>query len=132
MSAELRGVTFPAWRNGEFIPLIDVLLVLGRWIVRGVGWRFSEAEFAPGWRGSDELNTMSHQVTLTPTETLIDLISDGVQLVDGRLEAFYDQFADPFLVVQSVRGDEWDVYAADQDILDVITEAFEGVSEIPS
>jgi hypothetical protein len=81
------GVTFPAWKDGDCVPLIELLLVVGRWVL-GANWYLRNAEFATGWRGSRELNVMSGQVNPTPTIAFVDLVSDGVQMIDGELLAF--------------------------------------------
>lgn len=126
-----RGVTFRAWRDGEFIPLIEVLLVLGRWILRAE-WRLRDAEFAKGWRGSDDLNLMSSHALPTPTATLVDLVSDGVQMIAGDIEAFGETGSSlPYLVVRSVRGDEWDVMCDDERVLDAVRDAFDAVVDFP-
>lgn len=125
------GVTFRAWRNDEFIPLIEVLLVLGRWIV-GAQWRLQDAEFATGWRGSDDLNVMSSHALPTPTVALVDLVSDGVQMIAGELHAFGESApSTPYLVIRAVRGDEWDILSDDERVLEAVREVFDPVTDIP-
>lgn len=124
MVARRNGVTFAAWRGKDFVPLIEVLLVVGRWI-RQAHWRLRNAEFATGFRSSDELNVMSSQVNLIPTSTLIDLVSDGVEMIGGDLTAFREPGEDPFLVVRSVRGDEWDIESDDPYLLRAVKDSFD-------
>lgn len=130
MVAKRRGVSFSAWSGERFIPLVEVLLAIGRWVLQSK-WRLQNAEFATGFRGSDELNVMSSQFNAIPTLSLVDLVSDGVQMIGGDLCAFHDTEAEPFLVVRSVRGDEWDVECDDVDVLAAIREAFGDVQELP-
>jgi hypothetical protein len=79
------GVTFRAWWRGErFIPLIEVLLVLGPSALNR-RWTLENAEFAPGWRGTEELHRAGRESLALPTLTLVDLVSDGVQLIDGQV-----------------------------------------------
>lgn len=73
---------------------------------------------------------MSHQTNMIPTATLIDLVSDGVQMIDGDLEAFGDDDSELFLVISSVRGDQWDVRAREQAVLDAFRHTFDGVVEL--
>lgn len=125
MNGNLPGVTLPAWREGEFVPLIELMLVVGRWIL-GASWHLRNAEFATGWRGSSELNVMSSQVNPTPTVALVDLVSDGVQMIGGELLAFRPGEAEAFLAIRSIRGDEWDVRCADRALLYAVREVFGG------
>lgn len=127
---DLRGVTFSAWRGSEIVPVIDLLLVAGRWILYAT-WRIRDAEFGTGWRASDELNVMSHHALPIPTSTLVDLVSDRVQMIGGDLTAFVEGVSSPYLTIRSVRGDEWDVYSTDESLLAAIREAFDGVTDVP-
>ena len=125
------GVTFRAWRNEESVPLIEVLLVLGRWIL-GAHWRLNDVEFAAGWRGSESLNLMSSHALPTPTVALVDLVSDGVQMIGGELQAFGGPGSGaPYLVIRSIRGDEWDIMSDDERVLEAVREVFEAVTDIP-
>jgi len=109
---------------------VEVLLVVGSWIVEA-RWKLLDCEFAPGWRGSDELNVMSSQVDLVPTLALVDLVVDGVQMIGGRLNAYDPTQDEPFLTVACVRGDEWDVHTTVPDVLDAVRRVFGGVVDIP-
>lgn len=120
-----QSVTFSAWRGDDFVPLIEVLMALGPWVLRAC-WRLRSCEFVPGWRGSDELNVMSNQVNPTPTAALVDLVADGVQMIGGDLYASECSQSEPFLVIRSIRGDEWEVTMQNGDALRALSDVFNG------
>lgn len=130
MSHELKGVTFPAWRDAEFVTLAEILQVIDRWLEPGAHWRLTDAEFAPGWRGSEQLHALANRTALISTQLLSDLVSDGVQMVDGSIDCFRDTDSIPFISLRSVRGDAWDVFA-EREVLDAVRRAFEMAEEIP-
>lgn len=123
-------MTFPAWRNGSFVPLIELLQALSD-VVVGVRWSLADAEFAPGWSGSEQLDVLVREGDLIPTQRLVDLVSDGVQLVDGRVDGLREGAMDVFVSLRSIRGDAWDVYA-EPHVLDLVRITFEMVEDIPS
>lgn len=131
MTEALNGVTFPAWRGESFIPIIDVVLVVGRWIIGDCTWSLADCEFATGWRGSAELSSLASRAARVSTPVLVDLVSDGMQLVDGELRCYADGASDPFLVLSSVRGDSWDVYASEPEVLSSVRASFTHVQDIP-
>lgn len=123
-------MTFRAWRDGEFIPLLELLLAIGPWILNAE-WRFRDCEFSPGWRDSDELNVMSNQGNRVSTRTLVDLVSDGIQMIDGEMTAYMDRQATPFLSIRSVRGDEWIVDSSVPDVTVALSRIYpEAKSEV--
>lgn len=133
MSAAMRGLTFSAWRTpDEFVPLIDLLLAVGPWTLGPVSWVVGDSEFGTGWRGSDELARLALSSTPVPTRVLVDLVSDGVQLVDGDVSCVKNSAEAPFLVLASVRGDSWDVRSTEQGVLDTVDRCFEGATAIPT
>ncbi len=125
-----RGVTFPAWRENGFIPLIEVLQALGP-AVLDRRWTISDAEFGAGRRGSDELRRLAATGQEISTAQLIDLVSDGVQLVDGDAIGLDVEGVRPVLAVRSIRGDAWDVEIDDQTVLAVVRRAFSNVTDLP-
>jgi len=129
LTSTLPGVTFSAWGKGGSIAAIEILLAVGPWIAAGE-WLVRSAEFGHG-RGSAELNAMSNQVNMVSTLTLVELLSDGVQMTEGRLEAYRAGDGGRYLVVESIRGDEWDIRASDPDLLESVRRTFEGVVDLP-
>ncbi|WP_375504174.1 hypothetical protein [uncultured Jatrophihabitans sp.] len=133
MVTDLSGVTFPARRrNREPVPLIELLLAVGPWILGPIGWRIGDCEFSSGSRGSAELARLTNGEVRLTTLKLVDLISDGVQLIDGDVFAYRNEDEDPFLVLASVRGDEWDVYSDERGLLDVIRGIFPDGKDLPA
>jgi hypothetical protein len=124
-----QAISFPAWRGAAFISPIEVLLSVGRWI-SGVEWRVAEAEFATGFRASKELNTMGAYLRPISTLELVDLLADGVQMISGELVATRSGSVEPFLIIRSVRGDDWDVEAADRRLLSDVRAVFDNAVEI--
>lgn len=128
----MKGVTFPAWRtDGRFIPLIELVLAVGPWSFGSVRWSVRDSEFGTGLRGSVALAQLAQTDTAVSTLALVDLVSDGVQLVDGEVRCFRDAVEEPFIVLASVRGDSWDVYSAEQDALSAVRRCFDGVADVP-
>jgi hypothetical protein len=84
-----------------------------------------------GWRASAYLNTLSDQEATVSTIALFDLVSDGVQMIEGRLEARLTPEAHPFLSITAVRSDEWDVESSEDAILEAVRQAFNEVDELP-
>lgn len=126
MSARPRGVAFPAWRGADFIPLIEVLVVIGSPILRR-RWLLRDAEFAPGWRGSERLHRMASSGETVSSLRLLDLISDGIQLIDGPIAGVDEDGIRPIVVVRSVRGDEWDVETQDPSAIAALQEYYRAV-----
>ena len=124
------GVTFRAWRGDAFIPLVEVLLAIGH-AALDRRWSLRDTEFAPGWRGSDELTHIAAASTSVPTLKLIDLVSDGIQLVDGELIGEDENRERAPLKVRSVRGDDWDVEAEDPSVVAAIRSHFADVQDLP-
>lgn len=128
----MSGFTFPAWRNdNEFIPLIELVLAVGPWTLGSVSWTIGDSEFGTGWRGSADLARLARISTRLSTLALVDLVSDGVQLVDGEIFCSRDADENPFLVLASVRGDSWDVYSTEQEVLRSVRRCFAGGVDIP-
>lgn len=130
MSRRLVGVTFPAWRDARFISLIEVLRAVADLVGPETHWRLVDTEFAPGWRGSEQLDALARDGVPVATHLLIDLVADGVQLVDGSIDGFRGADADPCISLRSVRGDAWDV-CAEPDVLESVRRRFEMVEDIP-
>lgn len=75
---------------------------------------------------------MSSHALPTPTVALVDLVSDGVQMIGGELQAFGEPGPSaPYLVIRSVRGDEWDIMSDDKRVLEAVQEVFEAVADLP-
>jgi hypothetical protein len=131
VSPAMPAITFPAWRtHDDFVPLIEVLLAVGPWTICQVSWAVGDSEFGTGWRGSAELARLAHNGRRVSTRVLVDLVSDGVQLVDGEVSCFHDSAQEPFLVLASVRGDSWDVHSTEQGVLDVVRRCLDQVDEL--
>jgi hypothetical protein len=128
----MRGVTFPAWRtDGRFVPLIEVVLAVGPWTFGSVRWSVRDSEFGTGRRGSTALAQLAQTGTPVSTLALVDLVSDGVQLVDGEATCFRDSIEEPFIVLASVRGDSWDVYSTEHDVLSAVKRCFDDAADVP-
>jgi hypothetical protein len=123
-------VTFRAWRGDTFVPLIEVLVAIGSPVL-GRQWVLRHTEFAPGWRGSEELHRAGREGASLPTLTLLDLVSDGIQLVDGELIGDDPSGERPPLIVRSARGDDWDVQIDDTTVLTAIRSHFADVRDLP-
>jgi hypothetical protein len=130
MNVDIPGVTFPAWRGRDFIPLIELLLVVGPFAL-DYRWSLTGAEFAPGWRGSEALDRLSASGRDIPTLRLVELVSDGIQLVDGTVVGRDQATQEPSLVITSVRGDNWDVRAREEAVLSYVRERFGDVRDLP-
>ena len=128
----MRGVTFPAWQSGaESTALIELLLAVGTAVVgRNVSWTMTDCEFASGRRGSDLLAEAAANGRQLTTRELVDLVSDGIQLVDGDVTCRTSS-GEPILILRSVRGDEWDVFATDDAVLEAVRLCFCQVSDLP-
>ena len=132
MNSTMRGMTFPAWRNDrDFVPLIELLLAVGPWTLGATSWSVSDSEFSTGRRGSAELARLARSGARLSTLELVDLASDGIQVVDGEITCFRDATNEPFLVLASIRGDSWDVYSAEPEVLGTITRCFPGSVDVP-
>jgi hypothetical protein len=127
------GVTFPAWRaEGGSIPLVELLLAVGPWVLGPVRWSVGDCEFSSGSRGSTRLAELASSRARLSTLELVDLVADQVQLVDGEVGCFEDGSDVPFLTLTSVRGDDWDVCSTGQGPLDVMARTFPGCVDFPA
>ncbi len=134
MGTKMRsGVTFRARRaEGGSIPLVELLLAVGPWILGSVSWSVGDCEFSSGSRGSTRLAGLASSGARLSTMELVDLVADQVQLVDGDVACFEDGSDVPFLTLTSVRGDDWDVCATEQGPLDVVARTFPGCVDLPA
>lgn len=132
MSLDLRGISFPAWRNDqELVPLVELMLLVGPWTLGDVSWSVLDCEFGTGRRGSARLTQLAQSGERLSTLGLVDLVSDGVQLVDGEATCFLDATGEAFLVLASIRGDSWDLLSAEPGVFDAVRRHFPDGLSLP-
>lgn len=127
----MAGLTFNAWRGEDFIPLLELLVVVG-----GDGldlrWNIEDAEFSGNWAHTGDLHQVSDAAETLTFLQLIDLVSDGVQMIEGRVIARErGSHAAIFCAIQSNRGDSWDVWGPER-LLSDIRNRFSDADRLPA
>lgn len=108
---------------------LDILQALGDDARRAM-WRLDRWVEATGTRHADALHALAESGEAVPAETLWPLL-DGTQLIGGRIAGALD--GDPaWVVIESIRGDAWDVRSADGGVLARIAARYPGAAPLPA
>jgi len=128
-----RGITLATCRpDGSSVSLAELLRVVEPWTTGATSWLVGDAELSTGSRGSAELTLLAGTTERVTTSRLVELVADGVQLVDGDVSCFAGEADEPFLVLASVRGDAWDVRSDDKGLLAAVRTSFPGSADLPA
>ncbi len=115
-------LSIPAWRNGSYVSLAELLLVLGRF-VHGFQWRLCVYEAAPG-PGASTLETWDPQVSLS-TYGLLHLLTPDVQLIDGYVSTIETRpGGQPLVTLRAIDSSSWDIETWDPGIAEAITDQY--------
>jgi len=127
----VQGISFPA--RGGFERLADVLGVLpDAW--QHV-WRPAEIELVscPETESDvSEAHRLSDLGDTVPIHLLRRLAVANVQMIEGEWQALASDGHTILIVIRSVRGDEWDVQAADTAVLDHVRHRVPNAIDLPT
>jgi len=94
-------------------------------------WKISAVE-SSGGEGAEKLHELSdHQARLS-SRALFQLASRVNQIIDGTFTGYRKGQLQPWIIIQAVDSSAYDVYCAEQTILDKIKQHFERVEAIPA
>jgi hypothetical protein len=112
----MTGVTFPAWQEGRYVGLGEVLRALGISDIAGFQWRLKLEELAPH-PGAEEFEQASEREGISTPE-LLRLADAGTQIIDGQLLGF-SLLTDtsPTLVIRAVHSTWWDIESENSVLL---------------
>lgn len=121
------GVTFPAWRDGRYVELAEILELLQP-TAATLSWRLAiEEAVSTSARGAADRLVDDVEMTLPQ---LLEMTAE-VQIIDGRVIGRKVGTGGDVVVVGAVDSTWWDVYAADSGVLRVLRAAFPDAGEIP-
>jgi len=119
-------LTFRSWRDGTYIPLAEILLVLGPLILK-LKWRLEIEEAAP--ESSAEALYEIPSSSLLACLDLVHLVTPDIQIIDGKIFG-YDASGRSTLSIGAIRGDDWDIETNDAEILRVVARAYPEAKDI--
>jgi len=110
-------LTFPAWKDGHYICLTELLLLLGRVCINW-NWYIRIEEVAPE-PGAERLETTD---PMTPIDifTLLHLVTPRIQVIDGEITAMDSETSEPLLILRAVDSTSWDIETNNKEILAVV------------
>ena len=118
----MKGLTISAWRDGQYVSLAELLLVLGRLVLK-LEWRVRLVEVAPGpWAA--QLEDLSPEDTLN-TFQLLHRATPDVQIIDGEIVGFEAQNAlIPVLLFRAVDSTSWDIEVEKEEVIAMLRVAY--------
>lgn len=122
----MEGITFRAWNDGRYIPLGEILLVLGSRILRFM-WTLRLIEIAPHPR-SHALEAVRPESSIGTLE-LIHLVTPDVQIIEGEVFGSVDGLS-PRVVIRAVDSTSWDIETDDEEILSEMRRAYSDAVEL--
>lgn len=126
----MRGVTLPAWSEGRYRNVPDLLAAVGPSLWQ-LTWGVVATEVSPHPLAS-RLEALTRDVRVE-TKELVSLFGSGLQLVDGSVHGFAGlEQRTPALVVRAVDSTSWDVESADVEILNAIKRAYADARDLPT
>ena len=102
----MMAVTFSAWRDDDYIELLEILLVLGSDILDLV-WEAHIEEMAP--QSGTELFEQSVTGRRLDTLDLVRAAAAGNQVIDGVFKAYGPRAESVVVTVRAVDSTSWDV-----------------------
>jgi hypothetical protein len=125
----MRGVTFPAWAEGNPIPLVELLELLGE-RGRHSTWRLRGLEVSPS-ESAERWHSLSNTGRAVSGNELVALAREEAQLIDGELEGWQGEGQRPWVVIRAIDSTSWDLLCEDQRVLDEALQRFENATLLP-
>jgi hypothetical protein len=129
----MRGVTITdSTKDGRFlaVDLIDILRLLGP-SAENAEWRMGALE-AAGGAAADELHQLADTGVRVPGRTLLQLATEGTQVIDGVFTGYRTGDNDPWVIIRAIDSSAFDVQTEDTEVLARMRERFRNVAELPS
>lgn len=123
MSFEHR-VEFPAWRDGDYVGLAEILVCLGR-AALDLEWACQVDEAAPE-PGNDELEKLSPEVRV-PTLNLLSLVAPDHQVIDGRFDGYSRASGEMVVSILAIDSTFWVLESREPSILTPFSEPRSGL-----
>ncbi|MDA0182260.1 hypothetical protein OJ997_18280 [Solirubrobacter phytolaccae] len=110
------------------VDAIDLLDALGD-DARRATWTLDRWVEATGCEHAKRLHELSEREATVPADELWPLL-DGTQLIGGRIVGDLGDGA-PWVMIESIRGDAWDVRSSDREVLARIVARYPGATPLP-
>lgn len=120
------ALTFRAWRDGRYVALGEILVVLGPRIL-DLSWTLRLVDVAPHPR-AHHLEAVPPDKSLGTLE-LIHLVTPDLQIVDGEVTGSADGLS-PKVMIRAVDSTSWDIESDDVAVLSAIKYAFPDAAEL--
>lgn len=112
-------LTIRAWRQGHYVGLAELLLVLGRFVY-DQSWTMRVVEVAPG--PGESFFDAWDPATVVSTYELLHLVTPAVQLIDGSVSSVScDSEGEPWLTLRAVDSTTWDIETRDLGVIRAAT-----------
>jgi hypothetical protein len=116
----MNGISLKAWHNATYVSLAELLIVIGRFVLR-LRWKLHLQEVSPG-PGSVVLESLWPNRELDTFE-LLHVVTPSVQIIDGEILG-YDSQGKLALTLRAVDSSSWDIETDNQQILRLILEMY--------
>jgi hypothetical protein len=123
---ETRGVTI-FLRNLDKVDLNDILIVIGK-VGRASVWLASSVECLGN--SAEILHKISDEKEKIAGEEFYKIASNVYQVLEGCFEAFNEDNPKPWLIIRSIRGDEFDIETRNKELLEKIRNSFKDVKDL--
>jgi hypothetical protein len=91
-------------------------------------WKISDVECLG--KSAETLHQISDEGKEISGEEFYKIVSDIYQVLDGTFEAFKPNENHHWLLIRSIRGDEFDIETEDKELLETIRVSFQDVRDL--
>ncbi|RYZ91346.1 MAG: hypothetical protein EOP06_06980 [Proteobacteria bacterium] len=102
----MKPLTFDAWRDGTYLPLTEILLVLGKYTI-DLSWSLEIGDIAPE-PGASALEARAKSGQPMSTVEMLDYFSPSLQIIDGTMEGT-DSKGNKVVTIKAVDSTSWDI-----------------------
>ena len=122
------GLSFAAWRDGDYVTLADLLRLLGE-TIRNYTWKAKIEEVAPHPK-AEAFEAMLRNYALNTAE-LLAVADWDVQIIDGEVIGYADPEQTAAITIRAVDSTSWDILSPDPSILSTFANAYADALPIP-
>ena len=110
------------------LPLAEILHLIGPHINKTT-WEIKHVESVNG--AADTLHQWSDTAQRIPGHTLLTVVEQVGQIIDGRFLCYHPHQSKPWLIIEAVDSAFYDVYTEDDAFLTQISQHFNHITVIP-
>ncbi|MGC7093512.1 hypothetical protein ACPZ19_02490 [Amycolatopsis lurida] len=122
-----RTITFRAWRDGRYVPLAEVLVYLGAFVV-DVFWQVEIEDMTGPHPHYADLVAIPSDARV-PTLDLLAMTAPSLQVIDGVFTGWSGSTV--VVVVEAFDSTSWNITSTDERILTALAERYPDAQDLP-